>query len=104
VTDAILRKKPVFLSSGFGIITLLDTRSLYKVIRETDNIEFAKALKNADAKTTVKLLIKLPKKIAGAVIEDLESLGQVTEEESKECQGKIVSVIRHLEERGKIVV
>jgi flagellar motor switch protein FliG len=90
-------KFPVFLK-------LLDARSLIKVIKEIDTMELAKALKHEEAATVAKLITSLPKKAAGMLIENLEHSGNVTAEEAKQCQEKILSVVRQLEEAGQIAV
>jgi flagellar motor switch protein FliG len=85
-------------------LKLLDARSISKVIREIDSMELAKALKHEEAATVAKLITGLPKRAAETLIINLEQSGNVTAEESKKCQEKILSVVRHLEEAGKIAV
>jgi flagellar motor switch protein FliG len=94
-------KKRMFV---FEDIVMLDDRSIQKVMREVDSQELAKALKSVDAEVQDKIFRNMSKRAAGMLKEDMEYMGPVRLKDVEEAQQKIVSIIRHLEDTGEIVV
>jgi len=88
----------------FEDIVLLDDRSIQKVMREVDASELAKALMGADAKVQDKIFRNMSKRAACMLKEDMEYMGAVRLIDVEDCQQKIVSIIRYLEDTGEIVV
>ncbi len=94
-------KKKMFV---FEDIVLLDDRSIQKVLREVDGQELAKALKGVDSEVQEKIFKNMSKRAATMLKEDMEYMGPVRLKDVEEAQQKIVSIIRHLEEAGEIII
>jgi flagellar motor switch protein FliG len=94
-------KKRMFV---FEDIVMLDDRAIQKVMREVDSQELAKALKSVDTEVQDKIFRNMSKRAAGMLKEDMEYMGPVRLKDVEEAQQKIVSIIRHLEDTGEIVV
>ncbi|MDR0553774.1 MAG: flagellar motor switch protein FliG [Treponema sp.] len=94
-------KKRMFV---FEDIVMLDDRAIQKVMREVDSNELAKALKSVDTEVQDKIFRNMSKRAAGMLKEDMEYMGPVRLKDVEEAQQKIVSIIRHLEDTGEIVV
>ena len=94
-------KKRMFV---FEDIVMLDDRAIQKVMREVDSQELAKALKSVDTEVQDKIFRNMSKRAAGMLKEDMEYMGPVRLKDVEEAQQKIVSIIRHLEDQGDIVV
>ena len=86
----------------FEDLATLDDSSLQKVMREVDMRDLALALKKADEKVKTKLLSAISKRAAEAVNEEVSLLGSVKLKEISAAQGRIVDVVRRLEEAGEI--
>ena len=94
-------KKRMFV---FEDIVLLDDRAIQKVLREVDQQELAKALKAVDTEVQDKIFRNMSKRAAGMLKEDMEFMGLIRLKDVEEAQQKIVSIIRHLEDTGEIVI
>jgi flagellar motor switch protein FliG len=94
-------KKKMFV---FEDVVLLDDRSIQKVLREVDGQEIAKALKGVDSEVQEKIFKNMSKRAATMLKEDMEFMGPVRIKDVEEAQQKIVSIIRHLEETGEIII
>ncbi|MDR3020601.1 MAG: flagellar motor switch protein FliG, partial [Treponema sp.] len=94
-------KKRMFV---FEDIVMLDDRAIQKVMREVDSQELAKALKSVDSEVQDKIFKNMSKRAANILKEDMEYMGPVRLKDVEEAQQKIVSIIRHLEDTGEIVV
>jgi flagellar motor switch protein FliG len=94
-------KKKMFV---FEDIVMLDDRAIQKVLREVDSQELAKALKAVDSEVQDKIFRNMSKRAANMLREDMEYMGPVRMKDVEEAQQKIVSIIRHLEDQGEIVI
>jgi flagellar motor switch protein FliG len=94
-------KKKMFV---FEDIVMLDDRSIQKVLREVDTQELSKALKSVNSEVQEKIYRNMSKRAAQMLKEDMEFMGPVRLKDVEEAQQKIVSIIRHLEDTGEIVV
>jgi flagellar motor switch protein FliG len=94
-------KKRMFV---FEDIVMLDDRSIQKVMREVDSQELAKALKSVDTEVQDKIFKNMSKRAASMLKEDMEYMGPIRLKDVEEAQQKIVSIIRHLEDTGEIVI
>jgi flagellar motor switch protein FliG len=94
-------KKRMFV---FEDIVLLSDRDIQKVMREVDSQELAKALKSVDTEVQDKIFKNMSKRAATMLKEDMEYMGPVRLKDVEEAQQKIVSIIRHLEDTGDIVI
>jgi len=94
-------KKRMFV---FEDIVMLDDRSIQKVMREVDSAELAKALKSVDAEVQEKIFKNMSKRASSMLKEDMEYMGPIRLKDVEEAQQKIVSIIRHLEDTGEVVI
>jgi flagellar motor switch protein FliG len=94
-------KKRMFV---FEDIVMLDDRAVQKVLREVDSQELAKALRGVDSEVQDKIFRNMSKRAAGMLKEDMEYMGPIRLKDVEEAQQRIVSIIRHLEDSGEIVV
>lgn len=94
-------KKKMFV---FEDIVMLDDRSIQKVMREVDSQELAKALKSVDNEVQDKIYRNMSKRASAMLKEDMEYMGPIRMKDVEEAQQKIVSIIRHLEDQGEIVI
>jgi flagellar motor switch protein FliG len=69
-----------------------------------DTTELAKALKAVDSEVQDKIFRNMSKRAATLLKEDMDYMGPVRLKDVEEAQQKIVSIIRHLEETGDIVI
>ena len=94
-------KKRMFV---FEDIVMLDDRAIQKVLREVDTQELAKALKAVDTEVQDKIFKNMSKRASAMLKEDMEYMGPIRLKDVEESQQKIVSIIRHLEDTGEIVI
>lgn len=82
----------------------LDAAALQKVLREVDMRDLAVALKTASEKVKKSLLGCISKRAAEAVNEEMSFMGAVKLKEIEAAQGKIIEVVRKLEDEGEIEI
>ena len=88
----------------FENITLLDDRSIQRVMREVDSKDLALALKGAVEDVKSHITRNMSERAGKMLIEDMEALGPVRMRQVEEAQGRIVGTIRRLEEAEEIFV
>jgi len=88
----------------FEDIVMLSDKDIQKVMREVDSQALAKALMSVDSEVQNKIFYNMSKRAASMLREDMEYMGPVRLKDIEEEQQKIVSIIRHLEDAGEIVV
>ena len=94
-------KKRMFV---FEDIVMLDDRSIQCVLREVDQCDCAKALKNVDPEVQDKIFKNMSKNAAAMLKEEMEYMGPIREIDRDEAQQVIVSIIKRLEESGDIFI
>ncbi|MBU2599782.1 flagellar motor switch protein FliG [bacterium] len=94
-------KKRLFV---FEDITMLDDRSIQRVLREVDIPALALALKGVDETIKDKIFNNMPKRAAAMLKDELEFMGPVRAKDVEEAQQKVVNIIRQLEESGDIII
>lgn len=87
----------------FEDITMLDPKSIQRVLREVDNHQLAVALKGAGESVKSVIMENVSKRLAAMIEEDLEYMGPKRVKEIEEAQQAIVNIIRKLEDAGEIV-
>jgi len=88
--------------TDFDMLSILDDRSIQKVIREVDWNILAQALKSAEKKTFKAILRNMSKRAARMLIEEMEYMCVIRLEDVKKARMMIVSIMRHLEDIGEI--
>ena len=88
----------------FEDVKLVDDKGIQSVLKEVDNDELALALKTASEELKTKIFKNMSERAAQLIKEDMEFMGPVRIKDVEEAQQKIVSIIRHLEETGEIII
>ncbi|MBQ7611724.1 MAG: flagellar motor switch protein FliG [Spirochaetaceae bacterium] len=94
-------KKKMFI---FEDIVMLSDRDIGKVLREVNTEELSKALKQVDTEVQDKIFRNMSKRAGTMLREEMEYMGPIRIKDVEEAQQKIVSIIRHLEDKGEIVI
>jgi flagellar motor switch protein FliG len=88
----------------FDDIARLDDRSMQRLLKEIDQKELARALKAAAENVAQKVFGNLSERAQTMLRQEIEYLGPVRLKDVEDAQGKIVRIVRALEEAGEIVV
>ena len=88
----------------FEDIVTIDDRSLQLVLREVEANDLATALKGVRQDVRDKVVRNLSERAAENLLEEIELLGPVRTRTVEEAQGKVVAVIRTLEEQGVLTI
>jgi flagellar motor switch protein FliG len=88
----------------FEDIAKVDDRSLQLILREVSPQDLAMSLKGVSTEVHEKVLRNLSTRAADMLEEELEIMGRVRRSNVEEAQGKIVAVIRRLDEKGDIEI
>jgi flagellar motor switch protein FliG len=88
----------------FEDIKNVDDRSLQLILREVNPQDLAMSLKGVSTELHEKVLKNLSNRAAEMLEEELELMGRVRRSGVEEAQGKIVAVIRRLDEKGDIEI
>jgi flagellar motor switch protein FliG len=88
----------------FENITLLDDRSIQRVLREIDSRDLSMALKGASDEVKTKIVKNMSERAGKMLVEDIAAMGPVRMKQVEESQGRVVAVIRRLEEAEEIFV
>jgi flagellar motor switch protein FliG len=94
-------KKLMFV---FEDLLTLDDRSIQIVLRNVDSKDLVLAMKGASEELREKIFRNMSQRAADALREDLQLMGPVRRRDVEEAQGRIVTVVRQLEESGQIVI
>ena len=94
-------KKRMFV---FENITLLDDRSIQRVLREVDSKDLGMALKGATEEVQNRVLSNMSDRASKMLQDDMTAMGPVRLRQVEEAQGRIVAIIRRLEEAEEIFV
>jgi len=86
----------------FEDLSLLDTASLQKIMREVDMRDLAVALKTASPKLKTALLGSISKRAAETVNEEISFLGPLKKKDIEATQLRIIESVRQLEGEGEI--
>ncbi len=88
----------------FEDIKNVDDRSLQLILREVNPQDLAMSLKGVSTELHEKVLKNLSNRAAEMLEEELELMGRVRRSGVEEAQGKIVAIIRRLDEKGDIEI
>ncbi|MGG1399040.1 flagellar motor switch protein FliG [Bacillus salipaludis] len=88
----------------FEDILNLDRRAIQRVIQEVENQDLLLSLKAASPEVKKVIFENMSNRMVETFEEELQYLGPVRVKDVEEAQGRIVSVIRRLEDTGEIVI
>ncbi|MFN8559152.1 MAG: flagellar motor switch protein FliG [Dehalococcoidia bacterium] len=94
-------KKQMFV---FENIVQLDDRSIQRVMRDIDMRDLALALKGSGEEVRHRVLKNMSERAAAMLTEDMSVMGPVRIRNVEEAQGRIVNIIRALDEAEEIVI
>lgn len=94
-------KKQMFV---FENIVQLDDRSIQRVLRDLDMRDLALALKGSSEEVRRRVLKNMSERAAGMLEDDMSAMGPVRIRNVEESQGRIVNIIRALDEAEEIVI
>lgn len=94
-------KKRMFV---FEDIVKLDPRSIQRVIQEVENADLILSMKAASPDVKQIIFENMSRRMVEQFEEEMQYLGPVRVKDVEEAQGRIVSVIRRLEDAGEIVI
>jgi flagellar motor switch protein FliG len=88
----------------FDDLSLLDDRSIQRLMRDVDTKDLSMSLKAANDDLKTAILRNMSERAAKLIEEELEFMGPVRLKDVEESQMKIVDIVRTLEEDGEIVI
>ncbi|MGC9221316.1 MAG: flagellar motor switch protein FliG [Solirubrobacteraceae bacterium] len=88
----------------FEDISKLDDRSIQLVLREADQKDLALALRGVSDEVKSKLLNNMSERGAQMLLEEMEYQPPQRKRVIEEAQGRIVAIVRRLEEAGAVVL
>lgn len=94
-------KKLMFL---FDDVVHIQNKDIQRIMKEVDRKDLALALKIADEKIKEKIFGNMSERAAELLKEELQFMGPVKLKDVEAAQGRIVDIIKQLEEREEITV
>ncbi len=88
----------------FEDIVKLDDRSIQLILRETDQKDLALALRGVNDDVKTKVLSNMSERGAQMLAEEMEYQPPQRKRDIESAQGKVVAVVRSLEEAGTVVL
>jgi flagellar motor switch protein FliG len=88
----------------FEDITKLDDRSIQLVLREADQKDLALALRGVSEDVKERILANMSERGAQMLVEEMEFQPPQRKRVVEEAQGRVVAIVRRLEEAGAIVI
>ena len=88
----------------FDDLTLLDDRSIQRLLKEVETKDLAIALKAASDEVKNKIFSNVSERVAVMIREEMEFMGPTRLSDVEAAQGRIVEAVRRLEEEGQIIV
>jgi flagellar motor switch protein FliG len=88
----------------FDDVTLLDDRSIQRLLKEVETKDLSIALKAASEEVKSKIYSNVSERVAVMIKEEMEFMGPMRLSDVEAAQQRIVEAVRRLEEEGQIVV
>ena len=88
----------------FEDLMILDDRAIQQLLKEVEMKDVGLALKGGNDDVKAKIFANMSTRAAQMLQEDMDFMGPVRRRSVEEAQGRIVAVVRRLEETGKIQV
>ena len=88
----------------FDDITLLDDRSVQRLLKEVETKDLSLALKAASDDVKKKMFSNVSERVAMMIKEEMEFMGPTRLSDVEAAQGRIVDAVRRLEEEGQIII
>jgi flagellar motor switch protein FliG len=88
----------------FEDIVKLDDRSIQMILREADQKDLALALRGVSADVKERILSNMSERGAQMLVEEMEYSPPQRKRDIEEAQGRVVAIVRRLEEAGVVVL
>ena len=88
----------------FTDLLRLDSRSMQKVLGQTDGKILAVALKGADEDVKQVVMENMSKRARDGLLEEMEFLGTIPSNQIQQAQKSIVDIIQQLDQAGELVM
>lgn len=88
----------------FDDISLLDDRSIQRLLKEIETKDVAISLKAASEEIKGKIFSNVSERVAVMIKEEMEFMGPTRLSDVEAAQGRIVETVRRLEDEGQIII
>lgn len=88
----------------FDDLTLLDDRSIQRLLKEVETKDLSLALKAASEEVQAKIFANVSERVTVMIKEEMEFMGPTRLSDVEAAQGRIVEAVRRLEEEGQIII
>ncbi|RME23085.1 MAG: flagellar motor switch protein FliG, partial [Candidatus Zixiibacteriota bacterium] len=88
----------------FDDLILLDDRSVQRLLKEVETKDLAIALKAASEEVKNKIFANVSERVAVMIQEEMEFMGPTRLSDVEAAQGRIVEIVRRLEEEGQVII
>lgn len=88
----------------FEDISLLDDRSMQRLMKDVDNKDLALALRNVNEELRQQFFRNMSQRAAETLREEMALGGQVRMKNVEEAQGRVVEIVKRLEDSDEIVI
>lgn len=102
--DAELADEVRKLMFVFEDLLILDAKAIQQLLKEVDMKDVGLALKGANEDVKALIFANMSTRASAMLNEDMEFMGPVKRRAIEEAQGRIVAIVRRLEETGKIEI
>ncbi len=102
--DAELADEVRKLMFVFEDLLILDAKAIQQLLKEVDMKDIALALKGSNEDVKALIFANMSARAGAMLNEDMEFMGPVKRRSVEEAQGRIVAIVRRLEDSGKIQI
>jgi len=88
----------------FDDLILLDDRSIQAVLKEVETKDLATGLKAASDEVKNKIFSNVSERVSSMIQEEMEFMGPTRLSDVEAAQGRIVEIVRRLEEEGQVMI
>ena len=88
----------------FEDLLILDDRAIQQILKDVEMKDIALALKGANEDVKQRIFSNMSTRAADMLTEDMEFMGPVRRRLIEEAQGRVVLVVRRLEDMGSITI
>lgn len=88
----------------FDDLILLDDRSIQRLLKEVETKDLSLALKATSEDVKAKIFANVSERVAVMIREEMEFMGPTRLSDVEAAQGRIVEIVRRLEEEGQVMI
>ncbi len=102
--DSVVAEEVRALMFVFEDIVTLDDKGIQRVIQDVDTKDLAVAMKGVSAEVHEAIVRNMSQRASETLLEEIELLGAVRRSDVETAQGRVVAIVRRLEEAGDIII